>query len=776
MEHENRARALSAKVLNRTMTLSYASGMAFVVWFLICSPQPLFNVFIRNYLEVSSFELGLLIGTISFLSVFQLAGIPIFRRLETPKWFWLVCHLLHRTNAFVMAGVSLYIAQGGNKKTGYYIIFAAMVVSWILTNVSSSGWWDWMADIIPEKIRSRFFAKRSSISNIVNIIWFFAVSLTIDLVGAPHLFYAFTVIFLIAGVCGFLDILVHLPMPEMRKARAHTSPSFAALLEPLHNRNFLKFGFAVGLSLFSINIFSPFVAPYIVGRDGIGASTTWLSVQFIVEKLTWVLLIPLWGLVMDKFGKKPVVVLGVFTTASWIGYFFITKENYAVLLPLISLAGALFAPAFWEGINQMMLALSPEKNRVSYVSWYWLIFGVATAFGSYTGGFLNDILAGVRIAAPGFSAFGGFQITLSISLFMVAISMLVLLRIREVNVKPVSYVVSQIVNPGFIRTYVTMGVVKGNPNPDKIADALRAIDGSRSDLAIDEIEERLSDPDQEVRYEAALALGRIGSLASVAHLINILRDRGSSLRPAAARALGKIGDPTSLPHLIEGLNSDSEDLQEACAYAIGEIGSESAAPDLLRVMRDMRSERVRASGASAAALIGMIEAAWEIVPLMIQTSNSVLRTQLAIAFGNIMGRPGEFYAYITGHRQGEHCEKLLQSLSKFAAAAGTQIYHHLILSSEEFLKGNLNDALAALDAHSKIRARHITGRKSGNPNLKKLLERNTKEGIWYWFIQQVNCAAAGLREDELRLYLLLAYYYLVSEGVAVSAGHRLAKS
>lgn len=761
METQKTGSSLSQKLLKRSISLSYASGLTFVVWFLVCSPQPLFNVFVRNYLQVSSFELGLLVGTISFLSVFQLAGIPIFRRLETPKWFWLVCHLLHRLNAFVMAAVAFYIAAGGSRKTGYYLIFAAMVISWILTNISSSGWWDWMARIIPEKIRSRFFATRSSLSNIVNIVWFFAVSLTIDLVDPSGVFFAFGAVFLFAGICGMVDILLHLPMPEMRNPRARSSSrSFSALLEPLKNRNFVGFGLAVGLSLFSINIFAPFVAPYIVASDGLGASTTWLSVQFIIEKLTWVLLIPLWGLVMDKFGKKPVVVLGLFTTTAWIGYYFISPHNYAIILPLIALCSSIFAPAFWEGINQMMLALSPEKNRVSYVSWYWLIFGVSTAFGSYTGGYLNDLLDDVIISAPGFSSFGGFQITLSVSLLMVAISMLVLLRIDEVDVKPVSYVVAQIANPGFFRTYITMGVVKANPDPGKIAVALRAIDGNRSDFAIEDIEERLSDPDQEVRYEAVLALGRIGARASVDRLIGLLLDETSSLRVQAARALGKIGDTKALPHLIEGLNSDSEDLQEACAYAIGEIGSDSAVPDLLRVMRNIRSERVRVSGASAAARIGTIEAAWEIVPLLIQTKNSMTRTQLAIAFGNLMGRPGEFYAYVTGSRQNANCERLLQSLIKTLSPAVKGSDNPLAESIKAFQTNDCRKSLDKLVAYSKSRAQLMCKKKRIKDPLNTLIEKNTREGIWYWFVQTLASSVQSFDHESLRLFLLLSYYYL----------------
>ncbi len=91
-------------------------------------------------------------------------------------------------------------------------------MSWVLFNISSSGWWSWMADLFPERTRGTFFLRRSAVLNVVNILWFFGVTIALDVFSAtPFLVYA--VVFLIGGIAGILDILLHIPIPEPVRKR-----------------------------------------------------------------------------------------------------------------------------------------------------------------------------------------------------------------------------------------------------------------------------------------------------------------------------------------------------------------------------------------------------------------------------------------------------------------------------------------------------------------------------------------------------------------------------
>ncbi|ADN01091.1 MFS transporter [Spirochaeta thermophila] len=759
---------LSQRELKRTMRYSLLSGVAFVFWFQVCSPQSLFNVFIKNHLGAGASGLGLLIAVISMMGVLQIFAVPLFNMVKTPKWLWLITHVIHRLHSFVLAGVAFSVASGGDKETGFWIIVVTMGVSWALTNLTGSGWWSWMADLFPEEIRAEFFGKRSALSNVVNMIWFFAVSLSLDLVPEEGVFLFWGVVFIIGGIGGLADILFHLPMPA-RSHEREQGVGFKGLWEPLKDERFRPFLFVIGTVLFAVNLSMPFLSPYIVDPRHVGAPNFWLGIQFILFQITWVLTAPLWGLSMDRFGRKPAVVLGVLGRLSWVGFLFLSPTNYQVIIPLASIVTGIFGPPLWDGMQQMMLSLAPERGRVSYVAWFWLVWGVASAGGSALGGVISDAVDAASFSIRGVGPVDGFQVVLSLSLFLCAVALMVLMGIEEGKGKTARYVLARLANPGVVRTYVNMGIIRGSAPSERVVSALRAVN-ERDSLLLEEVKARLNDPDEEVRREAIQALARLRASSAVDLLVSHLRDDSSSLRVEAARALGAIGDPRAIPALIEGLTSSSPELQLACTYALGEIGGEEAAGVLLSTLKDEESpEHLKVSGATAAAKLGVLEAAWEIIPLMHRSPNRVLKTQLAIALANLLGRPGEFYRLVTGGEQEEVRERMLRSLP----AQCSRLLFRMGLPSKEVetIRKGITEAVDLFLEGRKEECRETLGEVGKRLVLLCAEARNVEEGtvfekacrldqrlgVWWWLLKK---ARETDDPGQLELDLLVLLYAL----------------
>lgn len=761
------------------------AGAAGTLWVVVGSPQPIFNVFVSNTMNGGASYLGLLVGILSLAGLFQIPSIFIYSRLKRKKTFWLVTSTVHRLNGFVLAGVAFSVAQGGAKPRGLSIILIGMTASWIITNISASGWWSWMAEIVPEKIRSHFFGRRSSISNIVNIAWFFSVSVVLDTVSGNALFYTYAVIFTIGGLGGLADILLHIIIPEPAnpdRIETEQSPirhlTWYEFLEPLRNRNFVRFCLSVGVALFSINVSGPFLAPYITSHDGVAAPNTWLGIMFVISQLLWILLSPAWGMVMDRLGRKPVVMIGLLFTFSWVGYLFLNHRNYTFILPLISLAGGVLAPAFWDGTNQLMLSLTPEKNRISFVSWYWAAIGVISAFGSFLGGALDARFRGVRITIVSGFIIQGLQIVILISLGLILLSLLVLSRIREQRGKPLGFVFSLVTNPGVFRTFMNIGTISRTSASYRVARALRAIDGSTSNLALEEVISRIEDPDPEVREEAARALGRIGAPEGFDALVHQIADPSSTVRSQAARSLGRIGDRRAVPYLVAGLADPSEDLKEACLYALGEIGGEDAAQEILHVFRQIGSERLVATGAAAVSKLGILEAAWEIVPRMHQTFNPVLRNQLAIAFGNLVGKPGEFYQYVTGSeaqqqvrstRLFQDAQRNLGNIIRAPRLDAREIertrgeFSADLRNIRSFFEDEMYIQALNLSEHVAFRLGQMVLPESTPAELylEYAIFVDPKFGLWWWFLQEAQLNAESTESAVvLRIDVLLSLYFL----------------
>jgi hypothetical protein len=102
----------------------------------------------------------------------------------------------------------------------------------------------------------------------------------------------------------------------------------------------------------------------------------------------------------------------------------------------------------------------------------------------------------------------------------------------------------------------------------------------------------LSDPDAELRRQAARALGMIGSSEATEPLRRLLQDDCPSVREAAAQALGELGDPHAVEPLIQVLQKvRSEKIvlyhdRQKAAESLGNLGDERAIEPLVRVLQE----------------------------------------------------------------------------------------------------------------------------------------------------------------------------------------------
>jgi hypothetical protein len=649
----------------------------------------------------------------------------------------------------------------------------------VITNVSSSGWWNWMADLVPIGVRARFFGRRSAVAQIVNVVAFFATTVALDSAAGDSRLTVYAIVFLVAGIGGVLDILIHVLIPEPEspdvaeppgEERAGRGPR-VGFFTPLADRNFRRFSFITGLVLFSINVSAPFFAPYVTDPESIGAPNTWLGIMFVISQTTWIAVSGGWGTIMDRFGRKPVVMIGLLFTLSWVGYLVLTPTNYVVVLPVIAMVGGVLAPAFWDGINQLMLSLTKDEERLTYIAWYWTIIGVVSAGGSLVGGALDDFLAGRTIVVAGIG-FEGFHVVVVASLVLVGMSLLALSRVDEGPSKPVSFVFSRVASPGIFRTFMNIGVLARTDSSERVARTLRTIDSLSDDLAVEQVLDRLRDPDPDVREEAIRALGRLRSREATDTLVEIVRDPGATNRVAAARALGRIGDERAIAQLVDAMDGASEELREACATAIGEIGGDASVKFLLGLLRADSSDSVAAGGASALSLHGAFEAAWEIVPRLHRTRNPVLRTQLAIALANVLGRPGEFYRYVTGAEDQQRTRRA--RLITEGLRAGESVLGVSLNEVRSLAQSDANyPALRALrdTAHAALSERffpEITGPVSEPDRLlRAVYESDPRLGLWYWFMTRtLEPGPTPPGGANLELELLVAVYYLKTAGTA----------
>ena len=177
----------------------------------------------------------------------------------------------------------------------------------------------------------------------------------------------------------------------------------------------------------------------------------------------------------------------------------------------------------------------------------------------------------------------------------------------------------------------------------------------------------VADSEQDVRGEAALAIGRIGgreaffalvealkdrrdlvrakALESLGHMrvpfsativARALRDKSSEVRRSAAGALGEIDVEDTIPELVRTLDQDScDEVRREAAEALGKIDSPGAVRGLLRALRRDSCGGVRSAAADSLARIGGEGAVRAVVSDGLLDRESEVRASAALALGNI---------------------------------------------------------------------------------------------------------------------------------------------
>jgi hypothetical protein len=314
------------------MNLNILLGASGVLFTTMIAPGTIMNVFFKNQLGASSASLGLLVAAINLASVMNLLSIVVFGRLRKAKPFWIVVTTAHRLLGFVPAAVALAVARGGNRVEGAQAVLLALAVSWLFANLGTSGWWRWMADLIPEDTRSTFFGRRSAVLNGVTMIWFLLATVVLDLFKNGDIFTVYCILFGVGALGGVLEAVLYIFMPEPQPREQRPAFKWADVLEPVRDANFVRFSLSIAIWLFSANILGPFVAPYITAAEGVGAPNTWLGIMMVITQVSYVATSTPWGMLMDRIGRKPVVLLGSLYPLSWLAHFFITSGNFMWIL------------------------------------------------------------------------------------------------------------------------------------------------------------------------------------------------------------------------------------------------------------------------------------------------------------------------------------------------------------------------------------------------------------------------------------------------------------
>jgi MFS family permease len=383
----------------RVNILAAACGM---VWFAVTQGLPL--IMMLEALGAS----GVLIGMISMLNqsamLVQIPASIVADRLTYRKPFWFVTAFTARVLWFVPALMMLFL-----RGTSTFIICSTLTVvglSALFIQSSASSWWSWMADLIPDERRSRFWNIRQGLCTAAMLITFGAAGWFLDRYPEGSRT-GFGLVLLVCAVFGVLDILIHRRVPEPAAQPVPPGvPLLTRLIRPLKDRNFRTFTLIMGIWLFGVGLVGPFAMVYL--RQAFNASYTQLSAIQIATQIGAILTSFYAGRLIQRAGMRTFGMLMLLLAPLFnLVWFFVDADPVSLTFPMIGnvtlpwftvllccsslLSGSVFAAVSIYQLN-MLTSIVPRDGRTTAMAVHWSIAGLASALAPVAAGWIKDLM------------------------------------------------------------------------------------------------------------------------------------------------------------------------------------------------------------------------------------------------------------------------------------------------------------------------------------------------------------------------------------------------
>src|SRR5688572_6567799 len=375
--------------LRRTLGVVTIAWMFGSVWLTATSGAPL-TLFARG-LRASEFEFGLLSALPFIASLLSLPASLATDRTGARKKIFLWGLMLQRLMWFPIALAPLLILV--------FVMHTGQAVG-------GPAWVSWMADIVPDRSRGRYFSRRRQWGILSAIPAAFLAGWLLDRLHEPGqasnyltTLWWCAIIFMAAAVFGLVDIVMFRWVPEVRAAPRHHEPLRSIFAQPLRDPQFLWFAGFVATLVFAISFMGQFVTLYFIDKLKITSVQTQL-ILLVAPMLAQLAVLPVWGHAADRMGNKPVLAIASLGLVPiGLGWCFMNRDMLW-LGYVLSAAGA----ALWTGVEvanfNVVLEMAgsadaddPEKTGGSnYVAVNSVIINLAGCFGGLASGALAQSL------------------------------------------------------------------------------------------------------------------------------------------------------------------------------------------------------------------------------------------------------------------------------------------------------------------------------------------------------------------------------------------------
>lgn len=367
------------------------------------------------------------IGGIPFLvRVFQLLGAYLVEHYGNRKRF----SVLTAIGARLIWLLVVIVGTIWHDDAGMILLVftGVTLVSKIFETMLGMGWMSWATDLIPNRLRGKYFGFRLSIMAVMNVATTYTIGYMLDLFKSfGNEADGYLVMLVIASVCGLITIILFQkqyeppfhPAPDRNFQRDVWLPLNDAHFRPVIIFNLLwAIAQGVALVFFTVQMINV-----------LQMSFTQIALFNIIVTIGRVALNPFWGKFTQRFGSSTTLkICGVLITLNPILWLFATPDN---LVPVW--LDALNSAVAWTGFDLASMNIqftdSKPKGRAYYFAWVGISSGIGFFVSGLIGGQLADFFQHVSVPTPVTVLTGNHWIFL-ISFVLRIVSLVVFWKLR----------------------------------------------------------------------------------------------------------------------------------------------------------------------------------------------------------------------------------------------------------------------------------------------------------------------------------------------------------
>lgn len=390
-------------MVNRSYRISITEGIFSQIYGSLSTIGSSFITKLMVILGASPLHYSLLSALGQVSAVFQPLGVAIMHKLKRrkPACIWITA--LGRVLTLFL-GLSLLFPDSTN---GIWFVLVLLFFSAGFQATGANIWIAWVSDLIPLRIRGRFFSKRNQFMLLAGLVVSYIISFHVDLfeknstgiknayirlLGLQDFFIRDNQAWFLAGVFIFATLLslfgltILARQPE-RKARSQERQSlFKIYREPFRDKNFrLLLVFGIWWML-AIGVGSAFWGPFMLKKLEMGLFEVQLygSLHMAASLLGY----NFWGRFIDRFGNKTAmlicVILGGLNPMFWL---FMTAQNHMLLWVEGLISGFMWAGTGIVTTN-FVLSIAQKGREQVYSGLYNAIVGTAMMSSTLLSGLL----------------------------------------------------------------------------------------------------------------------------------------------------------------------------------------------------------------------------------------------------------------------------------------------------------------------------------------------------------------------------------------------------